>query len=136
MQEQNHDFQYVMQDVSRVYIGAKYTYQELMGLDEVPFKLKAILSHYILKEVAGDTTLENHIFYMKDTDLSYMVYHQMKASFKLDFPVLSKKETWQYKSAYHTIEEIVHNEEWQKNKDQIVVEEMMLSKMQIMLMSL
>lgn len=136
MQEQNHDFQYVMQDVSRVYIGAKYTYQELMGLDEVPFKLKAILSHYILKEVAGDTTLENHIFYMKDTDLSYMVYHQMKASFKLDFPVLSKKGTWQYKSAYHTIEEIVHNEEWQKNKDQIVVEEMMLSKMRIMLMSL
>lgn len=59
---ENQDFKYVMQDVSRVYIGAKFTYQEMMDTDEIPFKLKAIFSHYILKEVAGDTTPENHIF--------------------------------------------------------------------------
>ena len=53
MTEENRDFKYVMQDVSKVYIGAKYTYQEMMDTDEIPFKLKAILSHYILKEVAG-----------------------------------------------------------------------------------
>ena len=56
METENRDFKYVMQDVSRVYIGAKYTYREMMDSDEIPFKLKAILSHYILKEVAEDTT--------------------------------------------------------------------------------
>ena len=60
---ENRDFKYVLQDVSKVYIGAKFTYQEMMEEEAVPFKLKAILSHYILKEVAGDTTPENHIFY-------------------------------------------------------------------------
>lgn len=133
---ENKDFKYVIQDVTKLYIGAKYTYQEMMDTDEISFKFKAILSHYMLKEVAGDTTPENHVFYMKDTDLSYMVYDQMKVKFKMNFPVLSKKGTWQYKSEYHTISEIVHNAEWQEQKDRIVIEEMVVGKMQIMAMSL
>nr|WP_325239788.1 hypothetical protein [uncultured Oscillibacter sp.] len=136
MTEENRDFKYVMQDVSKVYIGAKYTYQEMMDTDEIPFKLKAILSHYILKEVAGDTTPENHIFYIKDTDLSYLVYKQMKARFKLDFPVRSPKGTWQYRSEYHTIEEIAGNAAWKEKQDEIVVEEMVLTKLHMMMMSL
>ena len=133
---ENQDFKYVMQDVSRVYIGAKFTYQEMMDTDEIPFKLKAIFSHYILKEVAGDTTPENHIFYMNDTDLSYMVYRQLKVRFKLDFPVLSSKGKWEYRSEYHTIEEIVGNGQWKERRDEIVVEEMVLTKLHIMMMSL
>ncbi len=136
MENDNRDYKYFMQDASKVYIGAKYTYREMMDSDETPFKLRAILSHYILKEVAGDTTPENHIFYMKDTDLSYMVYKQMKVKFKLDFPVLSKKGEWKYKSEYHTIDEIVHNEAWKAEMDRIVVEEMVVGKLQIMMMSL
>lgn len=132
----NNDFKYVMQDVTKLYIGAKFTYQEMMDSDEVAFKLKAILSHYILKEVAGDTTPENHVFYMKETDLSYMVYKQLKAKFKMNFPVLSKKGTWQYKSEYHTIEEIVHNQQWQEQKDHIIIEEMVIGKVQIMALGL
>lgn len=136
METENNDFKYVIQDASRVYIGAKFTYQEMMDRDEIPFKLKAILSHYMLKEVAGDTAPESHIFYMKDTDLSYMVYRQMKVKFKMDFPVRSEKGTWQYKSEYHTIEEIVHNEKWKAKMNEIAVEEMVISKLQIMMMSL
>lgn len=133
---ENRDFKYVLQDASRVYIGAKYSYQEMMDAEEIPFKWKAILSHYILKEVAGDTTPENHIFYMSDTSVSYMVYKQMKIRFKLSFPVLSKKGGWQYKSEYHTIEEIVSQDEWRAGRDEIMVEELVISKLQMMLMSL
>lgn len=136
MEAESRDFKYVMQDVSRLYIGAKYTYQEMMDTDEIPFKFRAILSHYILKDVAGDTTPENHIFFMKDTDLSYMVYKQMKIRFKMDFPVLSGKGTWQYRSEYHTIDEIIKNAQWKEHMDEIVVEELMISKLQIMMMSL
>jgi len=135
MGTENRDFKYVIQDVSKLYVGAKFTYQEMMDTDEIPFKFKAILSHYILKEVAGNTTPENHIFFIKDTDISYMVFKQMKIRFKLDFPVL-KKDVWQYRSEYHTIDEIVHNEQWKERMDEIVVEEMMISKLQIMMMSL
>lgn len=136
MEAENRDFKYVMQDVSRVYIGAKYTYREMMDSDEIPFKLKAILSHYILKEVAEDTTPENHIFYIRDTDLSYMVYRQLRARFQMDFPVLSRKGTWQYRREYHTIDEIIRHTEWKSKQDEIVVGEMVLTKLHIMMMSL
>lgn len=136
MEAENRDFKYVMQDVSRVYIGAKYTYREMMDSDEIPFKLKAILSHYILKEVAEDTTPENHIFYIRDTDLSYMVYRQLRARFQMDFPVLSRKGTWQYRREYHTIDEIIRHTEWKAKQDEIVVGEMVLTKLHIMMMSL
>ncbi len=136
MEAENRDFKYVMQDVSRVYIGAKYTYREMMDSDEIPFKLKAILSHYILKEVAEDTTPENHIFYIRDTDLSYMVYRQLRARFQMDFPVLSRKGTWQYRREYHTIDEIIRHTEWKSKQDEIVVGEMVLTKLHIIMMSL
>ena len=80
----NNDYKYVMHDLTNIYIGAKYTYDEIMDNDDVPFKFKTILSRYILKEVAGNTTLENHIFYIKKEDMSYMIYKQMKAKFKLN----------------------------------------------------
>ena len=108
----------------------------MMDTDEIPFKFKAILSHYILKDVAEDTSPENHIFFIKDTDISYMVYKQMKVRFKMNFPVLSRRGTWQYRSEYHTIDEIMKNEQWKEHMDEIVVEEMMISKLQIMMMSL
>lgn len=130
------DYKYVLQDVTKLYIGAKLTYQEMMDRDEISFKLKAILSHYMLKEVAPDTTPENHIFYLKENDLSYMVYSQLKAKFKMDFPILSKKGTWKYKSEYHTVDEIIHNQQWQEQKDKIIIEEMVISKMHIMALPL
>ena len=133
---ENRDFKYVLQDVSKVYIGAKFTYQEMMEEEAVPFKLKAILSHYILKEVAGDTTPENHIFFIRDTDISCLVYRQLKAKFKLDFPVRTPRGTWQYKSGYHTIDEILEKEDWRAKREEIIVEEMVVTKMHIMMMSL
>lgn len=136
METGDRDFKYFMQDVSKVYIGARYSYGEMMEIEHLPFKLKAILGHYILKDVAADTTPENHIFYMRDTDLSYMVYRQLRAGFQLSFPYLNKKGTWQYKSEYHTIDEIVHNEAWKAQMDTIVVEEVVIAKLQIMMMSL
>ena len=80
---ENRDFKYVMHDLTNIYIGAKYTYDELMENDEVPFKFKVILSHCMLKEIAGNTTLENHLFFLKPTDESYMIFKQMKTRIKL-----------------------------------------------------
>ena len=92
--------------------------------------------NYILKEVAEDTTPENHIFYIRDTDLSYMVYRQLKARFQMDIPVLSKRGTWQYRREYHTIDEIIRHAEWKARQDEIIVGEMVLTKLHIMMMSL
>ena len=34
------DFKYVIQDLSKVYIGANYTYEELQNEDDMPVKFK------------------------------------------------------------------------------------------------
>lgn len=130
----NNDFKYVMHDLTNVYIGAKYTYDELMNSDEVPFKLKTIFSHCMLREVAGDTTLENHVFYMHTTDISYQAYKQMKAKFKLS--VFEENGHGRGKAGYvdreYKIEDIVENRELHEKMDQILVTELHLTKLGIM----
>jgi len=130
----NNDFKHVMHDLTNIYIGGKLSYAELMNMDEVPFKLKSIFSHNMLKEVAGDTCLENHIFYINDTDLSYFVYKQLKARFKLS--IFSEdghgKGKPGYKAYEYKIDEIIKNEEIMSKKDQIIVEEMRITKMSLM----
>ena len=37
------DFKYVLQDVGNLYLGAGFSYEELLLNEAVPFKLKAIL---------------------------------------------------------------------------------------------
>ncbi len=137
----NNDFRYVMQDMTNVYIGAKYTYDEIMNVDEVPFKLKVILSHYMLKEVAGNTTLENHIFYMKPDDMSYMVYKRMKARFKLN--VFKEDGHGKGKPGYiqkeYKIQDIVEGPEaamLHEKMNQIFVEEMHITKLGLLSISI
>ena len=130
----NNDFKYVMHDLTNIYIGAKFTYEEIMDSDEVPFKFKVILSHYILREVDGNTTLENHLFFLKPTDESYMIYKQMKAKFKLN--VFLEDGHGKGKPGYvqkeYKIDEIVEGPEAEflhANMNTIFVEEMHITKL-------
>lgn len=135
---ENKDFKYVVQDMTNLYIGAKYTYNELMELQEVPFKLKTLISRFFLKEVDGSTKIEDHIFYMKETDMSFQIYRQMKAKFRL---YVWKDETDgarnpSYKSGVYTSADILHNEELMQKKDITIVEEVHITKLGLMGVSL
>ena len=127
---ENQDFKYVMQDVSKVYIGAKFTYQEMLDRDDIPFKFKAILSHYMLKEVSADTTPENHLFYLTQDSLSYMVYRQLGVQFKMN---VWQPEKGHYKSFSLTVGELYDRPEVLAQKDTIVVEELMIPKLKIIM---
>ncbi len=128
---ENKDYKYVMHDLTNLYIGAKYSYDELMTLDEIPFKLKTLISRFILKEVAGDTRIEDHIFYMKETDMSYQIYKEMKVKFHLyvwkDEKDGAKRNG--YKRETYTMEEILNSEELKNKKDITIVEEMHITKL-------
>ena len=135
---ENRDFKYVMHDMSNLYIGAKYSYDELLVSDDVPFKLKTLISRFILREVAGSTTIENHIFYLKETDMSYQIFKEMKAKFRLS---VWKDETDGvkkpgYKSETYRITEIIGNEELMRKKDITIVEEMHITKLRLMAVAL
>lgn len=123
------DYKHVVQDVTNIYIGGKLSYGEMLDLDEIPFKFKVILSHYILKEVSRETTIENHIFFMKKEDMSYMIFKKMKAKFRLYVFDEDKKS---YVGREYKIEDIVDDEYLHKKMDTIFVEEMHLYKINLL----
>ena len=131
---ENRDFKYVMHDLTNIYIGAKHTYNELLVLEEVPFKLKTLISRFFLREVDGDTRIEDHIFYLKETDMSYQIYKEMKARFRLsvwkDESDGVKKPG--YRSQTYRIAEIIGNEELMRKRDITIVEEVHITKLGLM----
>lgn len=136
---QENDFKYVIQDLTNVYIGARFSYTELMERDDVPFKLRSIFSHYMLKEVAGETTLADHVFFITPQSQSYLVYKQMKARFRLNVwePADGRKHKKDgYVSKTYTIDDIVNNEELKARMDEIMVEELHFTKLGLMAVSI
>ena len=126
------DYKHVVQDVTNIYIGGKLSYGEMLDLDEIPFKFKVILSHYILKEVSRETTIENHIFFMKKEDMAYMIFKKMKAKFRLYVFDEDKKS---YVGREYKIEDIVDDEYLHEKMDTIFVEEMHLYKINLLAIS-
>lgn len=45
------DFKYVLQDTRTVSLGVKYTYEELLQDERVPFKFQAVISQYLLRKL-------------------------------------------------------------------------------------
>lgn len=136
MQYQYDDFKYFMQDVSTLYLGAYYNYEELMANEMVPFKLKSIIEHYIMKDTQADTTLESQFYYMTDDSFSYRTYMQLKAKVKVCMYVEKKsflgKEKMAYKNTVIPLADFVQMNLAQKKKYSVKVQEVIISKLAMM----
>lgn len=132
---ENKDFKYIMQDFNSVFIGARWTYQEMMENEDMPFKWKAIIAHYIVKDVDPSMKMEDHLFAMTEHDFSYQTFVQLKAKFKLSVWETNQGR-WRKKSGYvsreYRIQDIVGNQELHENWDKVIVEELHLGKMSLM----
>lgn len=139
MKYQYEDFKYFMQDVNALYIGAYYNYGELMENEMVPFKLKSIIEHYIMKDTQADTTLESQFYYMIGEEFSYRTYTQLKAKVKVCMFVESKslfgKEKIVYKNKIIPLSQFVQMNLAQKKKYGVKVQEIILSKLAMMAFS-
>lgn len=126
------DFKYMLQDVSRIYIGAKYTYRELMQNPETAFKFKSVIEHYLFRETDPDTSLESDFYYMVPGSFSYRTYEQLKAKVKIsilaDKKGRGRKKERAYTEKILSLKELVQIPLEQKKRDGIVVQELILSK--------
>lgn len=127
------DFKYMLQDVNRIYIGAKYTYRELMENPETAFKLKTVIEHYLLKETDADTSLESDFYYMEAGSFSYRTYEQLKVKCKISILTDKKGKGGStervYKEQILSLKELADIPLVQKKRDGIVVQEIILSKL-------
>jgi len=133
---QNRDFKYFMQDTGSLYLGAKYSYAEILEDEMVTFKYKSIVEHYILKDTDPETTLESQLYYMTPEQFSYRTYRQLKARVKVCLLVEKKRLFGQVRSEYENrvmkLEELVGMNLAQKKKRGVVVQELVLSKLALL----
>ncbi len=136
MDNQNRDFKYFMQDTGSLYLGAKYSYAEILEDEMVTFKYKSIVEHYILKDTDPETTLESQLYYMTPEQFSYRTYRQLKARVKVCLLVEKKRLFGQARSEYENrvmkLEELVGMNLAQKKKRGVVVQELVLSKLALL----
>ncbi|MCM1121289.1 MAG: hypothetical protein NC416_01760 [Eubacterium sp.] len=136
MDYQENDFKYFIQDTSSIYLGAKYSYTELMEHEMITFKYKCIVEHYILKDTDPETTLESQLYYMTPDQFSYKVYTRLKAKVKVSMLMRKKnlfgKEKTVYASRVMTLEDLVQMNLARKKQCGMIVQELILSKLAIM----
>ncbi|MBD5550967.1 MAG: hypothetical protein HDQ96_07305 [Lachnospiraceae bacterium] len=127
------DFKYMLQDVNRIYIGAKYTYRELMENPEMAFKFKSVIEHYLLKETDPDTSIESDFYYMKPESFSYRTYEQLRVKCKISILTDKRGKNGKTERVYReqtvSLKELAAMPLAQKKKDGIVVQELILSKL-------
>ena len=130
------DYKYVMQDTYQLYLGAKYSFEELIDNEEVPFKFRLIVERYIYQDVDPQTTLESQLYYMTSKDLQYRIYRQIKMKVKVNVIEEKKSLTGKCKKVYTTrilpIEELVKMTPAEKEEKGMVIQELMCSKLALM----
>ena len=129
------NYKYSLQDTAKVYIGAKYTFAELLDQDEVAFKFRLIVERYILaeKEVDPEDTLETHLYDLKPDSFLVKIYDRIKARVKINIIEEKKRIFGRGKKRYVTkelnIRELVAMTPEEKEAKGVVIQEISMSKL-------
>ena len=138
------DYKYSMQDTARLYVGAKYTFRELLDEDEISFKFRLIMERYILPEADREDTLETHLYYLAPDSFLVKVYKQMKARVKVN--VIEEKKPFfggsrgrtahvpekRYVTKQLTVEELAGIPPAEKERQGCVIQELSVSKLALL----
>ena len=137
------DYKYGMQDLSHIYVGCKYTFEELLEAEDVMFKFRMIVKRDILPEADLEDTLETHLYYLTPDSFLVKIYRQLKAKVKVN--VIEEKRTLfgagargtgsgkagtkRYVTKMLTVEELVQVPPAQKERQGYVIQELSISKL-------
>lgn len=136
---QYEDFKYVLQDTGNIYLGARFSYEELLEHEMVPFKLKTIFTHYVLKEASPDTTLESQFYYLEKDTFLYETFKQLKVRVKVQKQVekksLSGKIKIEYREEMLPIQDLTEINLARKKASGMLIREIVISKLGLMTFS-
>ncbi len=130
------DFKYYMQDIERYYFGARYSYQELMDNEMVPFKFTRAISKVLTEDVPADTTLESHLYHMTSEDNAYPVYKQLRARIRTSVYKKPDNKEKGFTEKIYTINELVRLTPEDKERMGMIVRELIISKLALFSLSL
>ena len=127
---------YTIQDVGNIYIGSKYTLDEILNEEAIPFKFRLLVERYLLPEADGEDTLETHLYYLDGKSFLVKIYQQLKARVKINIIEEKRGLGNAVKKAYTTrtltVEELTAISVPEKESKGIVIQELMVSKLALM----
>ena len=80
------DYKYVLQDLRETCIGARFSYEELMGAERVPFKFQTIIERLILPCTEASLAIGEHLKSITQGDPAYRIFDSLKASVRYFVP--------------------------------------------------
>lgn len=136
----NNDFKYIMQDTSHIFFGKELSYAEMMELDDVPFKFKAIIGSYFSKDTELTNKMIDHLLQMKKEEFSYRIFEQLKLQVRLFYKEEKmglfgqKKEKWIHKTC--KMQDFLQNYKEMVEKGEATIEDISISKLGLMTISI
>ena len=133
-----HDFKYVLQDFSQVYIGARYSYKELVESDDTPGRLQDAIYRVFYKEVSPDMTVFEHLLTLKEDSLCYQAFSQLRIRIKITALKENMDKKGKGKASYATtdisLHEFMEDETIKQDPDQYLIQEISFKKLHLMMM--
>ena len=74
----DNDYKYVIQEVSKTMIGARYSFAEIMECDRVPFKFQTIVDRLILEYSEPERTIGDEIMGLTKKDKNFRIFENLK----------------------------------------------------------
>ena len=84
--EKNRDYKYFIDDFTKLSMGARYTYRELLDEENLSFRFRTIIRSIMLQLVDEDTSLESHFYYMGTEGKDFACYRRLKAKVRYYCP--------------------------------------------------
>ena len=138
-QLQDNDFKYVMMDTGNVYLGARFTFGELMEQELVPFKLKTIIRRYFLPETTEDTSLESQFYYLEKATVLFETFKQLRIRVKVNVQEEKKtlfgKKVCRYQEKILSLNELTDINLARKKATGMIIREVIISKLGLMTFS-
>ena len=130
------DYKYVMQDTYQLYLGARYSYREIIENEEIPFKFRLVVERYIYQDVDPETTLESHLYYMSEKNIVFTTYKHIKMKVKISILEEKKSFTGRVKKTYATqilpLEQLMQMSPAEKEQKGVMIQEVICSKLALL----
>lgn len=138
----NRDYKYMLQDISTVYLGAKYTYGELIEERDISFKIKTLVNKYVAPELEKEgidfenLPLESHFYYMEGKGYLFQTFLQLKT--KVKFSILQEKKRFfgkgkkYYVTRTMNLADFVKMTPAEKEEKSIFIQEISMSKLALL----
>lgn len=130
------DYKYSMQDTNCLYVGAKYTFAEIMENEEILFKFRKVAAESLMNGSDKDDTLETMLYYLEPHDFRVQVLKQMRSKIRVNVIKEKKglfgKTKKEYTTEFITAPKLVAMSVAEKEAVGMVIQELRVNKMALL----